>query len=133
MEINGRLVADAAVRETKSGKKVTGFTIAINDSYRPKGGDRVQITTYVECSYWLNAGLAEYLRKGTLVELYGRMEAGAYISKDAVAVGTLKFHTEKIKLLGKSNTGGTDRADSKSTVKETVYNDGKGGDDDLPF
>ena len=31
MEINGRLVADAAVRETKSGKKVTGFTIAIND------------------------------------------------------------------------------------------------------
>ncbi len=133
MEINGRLVADAAVRETKSGKKVTGFTIAINDSYRPKGGDRVQITTYVECSYWLNAGLAEYLRKGTLVELYGRMEAGAYISKDAVAVGTLKFHTEKIKLLGKSNASGTDRADSKSTVKETVYNDVKGNDDDLPF
>jgi len=133
MEINGRLVADAAVRETKSGKKVTGFTIAINDSYRPKGGDRVQITTYVECSYWLNAGLAEYLRKGTLVELYGRMEAGAYISKDAVAVGTLKFHTEKIKLLGKSNVSGTDRADRKSTGKETVHNDVKGNDDDLPF
>ena len=132
MEINGRLVADAAVRETKSGKKVTGFTIAINDSYRPKGGDRVQITTYVECSYWLNAGLAEYLRKGTLVELYGRMEAGAYISKDAVAVGTLKFHTEKIKLLGKSSISTTERQDSKSTDKKVLTGDGK-NDDDLPF
>lgn len=132
MEINGRLVADAAVRETKSGKKVTGFTIAINDSYRPKGGDRVQITTYVECSYWLNAGLAEYLLKGTLVELYGRMEAGAYIGKDATAVGTLKFHTEKIKLLGKSSGSGTERQDSKSTEKKILTGDGK-NDDDLPF
>jgi len=132
MEINGRLVADAAVRETKSGKKVTGFTIAINDSYRPKGGDRVQITTYVECSYWLNAGLAEYLRKGTLVELYGRMEAGAYIGKDATAVGTLKFHTEKIKLLGKSSGTGIERQDSKSTEKKVLTGDGK-NDDDLPF
>ena len=132
MEINGRLVADAAVRETKSGKKVTGFTIAINDSYRPKGGDRVQITTYVECSYWLNAGLAEYLRKGTLVELYGRMEVGAYISKDAVAVGTLKFHTEKVKLLGKSSGSGTERQDSKTTDKKVLTGDNK-NDDDLPF
>lgn len=132
MEINGRLVADAAVRETKSGKKVTGFTIAINDSYRPKDGDRVQITTYVECSYWLNAGLAEYLRKGTLVELYGRMEAGAYINKDNEAVGTLKFHTEKIKLLGKSSGTGTERQDTKSTEKKVLNGNGK-DDDDLPF
>jgi len=105
----------------------------MNDSYRPKDGDRVQITTYVECAYWLNPGIAEYLKKGSLVELYGRMEAGAYINKDGEAVGTLKFHTEKIKLLGKSGNSVTERADTKSTVKETVYQDDKGGEDDLPF
>jgi single-strand DNA-binding protein len=130
MEITGRLVADAAVRTTKTEKKVTGFTIAINDSYRPKNGDRVKITTYVECSYWLNPGIAEYLQKGTLVELFGRMEAGAYLNKDGKAVGTLNFHTEKIKLLGKATLGGTERVDSKATNKQTANG---ANDDDLPF
>jgi len=130
MEITGRLVADAAVRTTKTEKKVTGFTIAINDSYRPKNGDRVKITTYIECSYWLNPGIAEYLQKGTLVELFGRMEAGAYTNKDGKAVGTLNFHTEKIKLLGKATASGTERIDSKATNKQTANNV---DDDDLPF
>ena len=130
MEITGRLVADAAVRTTKTEKKVTGFTIAINDSYRPKNGDRVKITTYIECSYWLNPGIAEYLQKGTLVELFGRMEAGAYTNKDGKAVGTLNFHTEKIKLLGKATASGTERIDSKATNKQPANNV---DDDDLPF
>ena len=130
MEITGRLVADAAVRTTKTEKKVIGFTIVINDSYRPKNGDRVKITTYIECSYWLNPGIAENLQKGTLVELFGRMEAGAYTNKDGKAVGTLNFHTEKIKLLGKATPNGTERVDSKATNKQPANNV---DDDDLPF
>jgi len=130
MEITGRLVADAAVRTTKTEKKVIGFTIVINDSYRPKNGDRVKITTYIECSYWLNPGIAENLQKGTLVELFGRMEAGAYTNKDGKAVGTLNFHTEKIKLLGKATASGTERIDSKATNKQTANG---AEDDDLPF
>jgi single-strand DNA-binding protein len=61
--IIGRVVANATVRTTKTDKKVTGFTIAINDSYCPIDGERVTITRYFECSYWRNAGLAEYLTK----------------------------------------------------------------------
>jgi single-strand DNA-binding protein len=133
MEITGRIVADAEVRTTKTDKKVTGFTIAINDSYRPKNGERVQMTTYIECAYWLNAGLAEYLKKGTLVELFGRIGAGAYISRDGEAVGTLKFHTERIKLLGGSGSTRTERIDSKATNKTTVPAGSAGNDDDLPF
>lgn len=132
--ITGRVVASATVRTTKSDKKVTGFTIAINDSYRPKDGERVTITRYFECSYWRNAGLAEYLTKGTLVELHGRIEAGAYINKEGKAVGTLNMHVEQVKLLGKTVANGTERADSK-TQKAEAYADIKPGvdDDDLPF
>lgn len=136
MEITGRVVADAAVRTTKTDKKVTGFTIAINDSYKPKDKDRVQITTYVECSYWRNPGIAEYLTKGTLVQLAGRMQAGAYINRDGDAVGTLNFNTESIKLLGKS-AGATaekeaEKAAPKAGKKQTA-NAGGADDDDLPF
>jgi single-strand DNA-binding protein len=131
--ITGRVVANATVRTTKSEKKVTGFTIAINDSYRPKDGERVQITRYVECSYWRNAGIAEYLKKGTLVELFGRIDAGAYINKDGKAVGTLNFYTEQIKMLGKTTANGTERAES-STKTGMAYSDIKSNEeDDLPF
>ena len=132
--ITGRVVANATVRTTKKDKKVTGFTVALNDSYKPKDGDWVQITRYVECAYWRNPGIAEYLTKGTLVELYGRIEAGAYTNKEGKAVGTLTMNVERVKRLGKTANNGTERMDDKATTKQTVYAEGKGGDDDdLPF
>ncbi len=137
MEITGRMVANAKVRTTPTDKKVTGFTIAINHSYKPKDKDRVQITTYVDCSYWRNPGIAEYLLKGTVVELSGRMEAGAYINKDGKAVGTLNFHTENIKLLGGSTGAPAQKEAEKATAKagkRQTANAGSAPDeDDLPF
>ena len=130
--ITGRVVANATVRTTKTDKKVTGFTIAINDSYRPKDGERVIITRYFECSYWRNAGLAEYLTKGTLVELHGRIEAGAYINKDGKAIGTLTMHVEQVKLLGKTVANGTERADTKTHpwMSKSLFHPAAKQDDD---
>jgi len=78
MEFTGRLTADALVRETKNNSKVVGFTIAINDSYRTKDKEQKKVTTYIDCSYWLNASIAKYLTKGALVGLYGRIGANAW-------------------------------------------------------
>jgi single-strand DNA-binding protein len=36
MEIIGRMTADATVNETRAGKKVVNFSIAINDTYKLK-------------------------------------------------------------------------------------------------
>ncbi|MFC3362037.1 single-stranded DNA-binding protein [Pedobacter fastidiosus] len=63
MEITGRLTADAVVRTVKGDKKVVGFTIALNDSYR-SGDERREVITFIECAYWRNEGIAEYLKKG---------------------------------------------------------------------
>ena len=130
MEITGRLTADARVNETKSSKKVVGFTLAINDGYRTKDGEQKKIITYVDCSYWLNAGIAEYLKKGTVVELYGRMGASAWVNKDGEAKANLNFHTNNIKLLGISKSNSTERADSEAVTETSTYPDTK---DDLPF
>lgn len=135
MEITGRVTAKAEVRKTKGDKTVTSFTIAMNESYRKKDGERVELTTYIECDYWFNSGVAEYLKKGTIVELSGRLDASAWIDKNGNARPTLMFHTRNIKLLGQSGNGATDRADIKAGKAEVVYSDIKPGadDDDLPF
>jgi len=129
MEITGRLTADAKVNETKKGKKVVHFNLAINDSYR-KDGEQKKVTTYVDCSYWINEGIALYLKKGTLVELYGRMSASAWLNKDKEPKASLEFHTNNIKLLGKSANAGTERVSTETQLTADVYGDTK---DDMPF
>ncbi len=48
MELTGRITADATVNITSDGRKVVHFSIAMNDSYTPKGSDEVKkLTTYV--------------------------------------------------------------------------------------
>ncbi len=101
MEIIGRITANAKIAETKAGKKVVNFSIAINDTYKSKEDNEVQkIVTYVNCSYWINSGVAAYLTKGTLVECAGRIGVNAWTGKDGDAKASLTFHVNNIKLHG---------------------------------
>jgi single-strand DNA-binding protein len=104
MEIIGRITADATIIETKAGKKVVNFSIAINDTYKAKGSDEVtKLVTYINCSYWINPGVAPYLTKGTLVECAGRIGVNAWTGKDGEAKGSLTFNASRIKLHGGGN------------------------------
>ncbi|HNU47819.1 MAG TPA: single-stranded DNA-binding protein [Bacteroidia bacterium] len=104
MEIIGRITADATVNETKAGKKVVNFSIAINDTYKAKGSNQVtKLVTYINCSYWLNPGVAAYLTKGTLVECAGRIGANAWTNKDGEVKASLTFNASRIKLHGGGN------------------------------
>jgi single-strand DNA-binding protein len=127
MYFTGRLTANAAVRNVSGDRKVTGFNVAINDRFKTKNGEKKEITTYVECSYWINPGLAEYLKKGVIVEIMGRVEARAWTKQDGEAMAGLSCNVSTIKLLGKAGANRLERQDTKSTVATT------GGDDDMPF
>lgn len=105
MEIIARLTADAVVKTLKDERKVVNFSVAINDSYKPKGAEQVtKMVTYVECAYWANPGIAQYLTKGTLVELYGRIGVNAYTNMQGEAKASLRFHVNNIKLHGGNKT-----------------------------
>ena len=83
MELVGRLTGDAKVSTVKDDRKVVNFSIAINDSYKAKGSEKVtKITTFINCSYWRNFGIAEYLTKGALVEVFGRISANDAATQD---------------------------------------------------
>lgn len=96
MEIIGRVTADAQVAETKSGKQVVNFTIAVNETYKPKNGERKQLTNYFKCSYWLNTTVAQYLKKGLVVHATGRIGVDAFIGQDGKARGQLTLRVDKV-------------------------------------
>ncbi|KQO22671.1 single-stranded DNA-binding protein [Flavobacterium sp. Leaf82] len=100
MEITGRLTRDAVVVKTAKDRQVVNFSIAVNDTYKTKDSTEVKkIVTFIDCSYWLSAGIAQWLKKGTMVELFGRIGVNAYLSSEGKAVGSLTFHTSNIKIL----------------------------------
>ncbi|HMH35091.1 MAG TPA: single-stranded DNA-binding protein, partial [Puia sp.] len=101
VQLFGRITKDASIAETKGGKKVVNFSIALNDSYKPKGGEVVKTTTYVNCAYWLNTESATYLTKGKLIEVNGRISVDAYTNLQGDAVGKINFHVNLFKLYGK--------------------------------
>ena len=101
MTITGRLTADATVNTLKDERKVVNFSVAINDSYKPKGGERKKVTTYCNCSYWISEKVAPYLTKGTLLELDGRIYVTPYVSKNGEPKASLNCHVSNIKFLAK--------------------------------
>ena len=81
MVLIGRVTKDAVITTLKDDRKVTNFTIAVNDYYKPKGQEKgVTTTTYFDCAYWSSTALAERLTKGSLVEITGRLSVNAYVS-----------------------------------------------------
>jgi single-strand DNA-binding protein len=126
MEIVGRLTADAKVSTLKDNRQVVNFTVAINDSYKPKNSEAaVKITNYVNCSYWISTSLAQSMNKGTLVELSGRIGVTAWVNAEGEPKAALNFHVNRIKLHGKSSPDGKQTASDPIQVTEAL--------EDLPF
>ena len=98
MNITGRLTRDAQVRTTSQDKKVVNFSVAINDSYRNKLGERIEQTTYFDCSYWISPNVAKILTKGTLVELSVTVSTRAWTDNSGELRAGLNFHTSNIKI-----------------------------------
>ena len=126
MEMTARLTGDAKISTLKNEKQVVNFNVALNDSYKAKGSNETtKIVTYVQCDYWVNPGIAQYLTKGTLVELQGRIGVNAYTGKDGEAKATLTFHVNTIKLHGGSTKNETPTKTNEPAKAAAA--------DDLPF
>lgn len=131
MNITGRLTRDAQVRTTSQQKQVVSFSVATNDSYRNKQGERIEQTTYFDCSYWLTPNVAKILTKGALVELTGRVSARAWTGTDGQARAGLDFHTSNIKL----HAGGkkSEQVQQTAEINKIEVRDYQEVEDDLPF
>ncbi|CAH0278532.1 Single-stranded DNA-binding protein [Pedobacter sp. Bi27] len=130
MEITGRLTADAVTRMVSGDRKVTGFRLVVNDSYM-SGGEKKEVATFVECSYWLGTGIAPYLKKGGVVQVCGRIGVNAWISNDGEAKASITMHVSDIKMFSASAPASATAPTSGSRPLMVVDKGDENGD--LPF
>ena len=102
----GNLGQDPEVKTIESGKKVTHFTLATDDSYKNSEGQKIKETTWHNCVAW--NGLADiagkFLKKGREVAVEGRIVYRTYEDKKGVTKNITEIVLDDLVLL-RSNNG----------------------------
>ena len=143
----GRLGKDPEVRHLSDTSSVCNFTLATNESYKDRQGNRVDQTEWHNITIWRPGlvGVAEkYLQKGKLIYLEGKLKTRAWDDKDGNKRYTTEVHVDQLQMLERSQDS-SPAMTPQNTV--TSSNSSQGGqsmidspapnapkvDDDLPF
>src|SRR5215203_3179434 len=95
VELIGRLGKDPEGKFTPTGKQVTHFSIAVTNRWKAKDGETKEYTEWINIEAWGRLGQVcqEYLKKGSLVYLDGRLKTEKYEDK-----GETKYFTKVVAL-----------------------------------
>ena len=95
VQLIGRLGKDPEGRFTPTGKQVTHFSLAVSNRWKSKEGDTKEYTEWVNIEAWGRLGevCQEYLKKGSLIYLEGRLKTDKY-EED----GESRFYTKVVAL-----------------------------------
>ncbi|KFZ39389.1 MULTISPECIES: single-stranded DNA-binding protein [Thermoactinomyces] len=146
----GRLTRDPELRYTPSGIAVVRFNVAVNRNYLNQRGERE--ADFINIVAWRNLAenCANYLRKGSLVGIDGRLQTGKYENQEGRTVYTTDVVAEDVRFLEPRNrnaeSGGAFGASDNSRngnsysqntpLDDPFADDGQPidiSDDDLPF
>jgi single-strand DNA-binding protein len=80
IQLIGRLGKDPETRFTPTGKKVCHFSLAVNRRWRSAEGEAREATDWFNVEIWGRLGeiCQEYLNKGSLIYLEGRLQVDQY-------------------------------------------------------
>lgn len=78
----GRLVRDPEGRTTTTGKEVADFTIAVTKKFKPQDGSPDADFFRVQCWGQTASFVTNYLTKGRLVAVDGRLQSRKYTAND---------------------------------------------------
>jgi len=129
----GRLGKDPDVRYTPDGTMVTNFNLATDEQWKDKNGEKVQKTEWHRIVTF--GKLAEicgnYLVKGKLVFIEGRIQTRSWEDKEGVKRYTTEIVANDMKMLDSKGQNKTEDASFDATSGSS--HEGNTPVDDVPF
>ena len=134
----GRLGQDPELRYTPSGQPVASFGVATNESWKGKDGTMQERTEWHNIVLWARlAELAnEYLHKGSMVYLVGRLQTRNWDDKDGVKHYRTEIVAQNMQFLdSRDQAGGSGARPSAPPPPAPPEDDAMGpaNGNDLPF
>ncbi|MEK9196867.1 single-stranded DNA-binding protein [Ureibacillus sp. FSL E2-3493] len=95
----GRLTKDPELRYSPSGIAVCRFTVAVNRTFSNQQGERE--ADFIGCIAWRKQAenLANYMKKGNLIGVEGRIQTGSFEGQDGNRVYTTDVVADSIQFL----------------------------------
>ena len=151
----GRLGRDPETRYTGGGQAVANFSVATDESYKDKNGERQKRTEWHKIVVWgKQAEIAQqYLKKGSLIFIEGRIQSREWQDKEGQKRTSFEIVANNFRMLGGRAEGaaagggggvprsGGDDFESHAAPADDSYGSGaapSGGgpeisDEDIPF
>jgi single-strand DNA-binding protein len=153
----GRLGRDPETRYTGGGQAVANFSVATDESYKDKNGERQKRTEWHKIVVWgKQAEIAQqYLKKGSLIFIEGRIQSREWQDKEGQKRTSFEIVANNFRMLGGrsegaaaasagggagARSGGGDEFESHAAPAEESYGGSAttgGGseisDEDIPF
>ena len=143
----GRLTRDPELRNTTSGGAVCSFTLAVDN--RGKAADGSKTASYIPCVVFSQQAenVAQFVRKGSLVGVEGRLSQRSYDRKDGTKATVIEVLCDSVQFLERKEDGAPSLIDSNEQAPaayqpdpEPIEEPAKKNvssidvtDDDLPF
>lgn len=98
----GHLGRDPEVRYGADGVAIANISVATTETWKDKNGDKQEKTEWHRVSFFgkLAEIAAEYLKKGSLVYVEGRLQTRKYQDKDGVEKYSTEVIAQTMKMLG---------------------------------
>ncbi len=118
----GNLTRDPELRYTPSGLAVTSFTIAANRSYTTPSGEKKDATTFMRVVVWAKRAeiCGEYLNKGSLVFVEGRIQNRNWQAQDGTKRTTVEVVANNVQFLGPPRRGAAPGKPSAEEVQQPL-------------
>jgi single-strand DNA-binding protein len=146
----GRLGRDPETRYTGGGQAVANFSVATDETYKDRNGERQKRTEWHKIVVWgKQAEIAQqYLKKGSLIFIEGRIQSREWQDKEGQKRTSFEIVANNFRMLGGRGDGGgsggggatgggraTEEFDQAAPGEET--GGGQSGpeisDEDIPF
>jgi single-strand DNA-binding protein len=140
VQIIGNLGQDPEMRFTANGRAVSTFSVAVNRSYTTGEGERREETEWVRVVAWARLAelVSQYLTKGRLVYVEGRMQTRQWDDKEGQRRYTTEVVAQDIQFLDRGDSAPSDQQSSQAAPAGEAPSGGAAPDDgvdpnDLPF
>jgi len=131
--IIGRLGRDPEVRYTQGGQAVANFSIATDERWTDKSGEKNERTEWHKIVAWgRQAELAgEYLKKGRQVYVEGRLQTREYEDKEGIRRWSTEVVAQELQFLDSRGAGAQQDVVSASVAQ--AASEPAPAEDDIPF
>lgn len=125
----GNLGGDPEVRSTTSGTAVCNFSLATNEAWTDKQGNKQQRTEWHRIVAWgkLADICGQYLSKGSQIYLEGRIETNEWTDRDGNDRKDKQIVATQLVMFGNASAEAHDPNVDYDPYKDSVT------DDDIPF